>query len=64
MGLEDIKKQPVGLEPRWIWLRKRTNDISEAITRYTRLGMLIPYDWYHEYNEIVAELKKIEEDKK
>lgn len=53
-ALEDcmeLKKHPLGLEPRWIHDSKRAKDILDAIERYTDANMSIPKKWVEELKE-------------
>lgn len=50
-----VKKPPIGLMPKRIWLSMRFNDIKSAIERYTADNHTIPIEWIEEYNEL-AEL--------
>ena len=54
---EQIKKPPIGLIPRKLWLEVRLVDIKQAIDRYTEAGQDIPEAWREE-----SELLKIEID--
>jgi hypothetical protein len=43
-----IKKPPIGLMPKWLWIEQRMNEIARAIDRYRAAGMQIPKKWEKE----------------
>lgn len=49
---EPIKLNPIGLESKDIWLKKRKKDIIEAIDRYVESNMDIPAQWIKELREL------------
>lgn len=51
-------KPPLGVMPKYIWDRKRKEELAAAIDRYSDAGKRIPEEWVEEYNEIVE--KEIE----
>ena len=50
--MSELKKQPLGLEPRWIHDSKRASDILDAIERYTDANMSIPKKWVEELKDL------------
>ena len=51
---ELIRLNPIGLESKEIWLKKRKKDIIEAIDRYVEANMSVPSQW-------IKELRGLEE---
>jgi len=51
-NVSELKKQPLGLEPRWIHDSKRASDILDAIERYTDANMSIPKKWVEELKDL------------
>lgn len=45
-----IKKPPLGIMPRQVWLDARKAALCEAIKRYLEEGKAIPPEWVEEYN--------------
>jgi hypothetical protein len=39
------KKPPVGLRPRWLAMKHRTQEILDAMERYSLAGMGVPLEW-------------------
>lgn len=52
--MEDFKKPPLGLKPRWIHDSQRVEEILDAIARYTDANMPIPKVWLEELKDLVA----------
>lgn len=50
-----IKKPPIGLIPRKLWLEVRLVDIKQAVERFNIAGKAIPVAWVEE-----SELLKLE----
>lgn len=50
--MNELKKPPLGLEPRWIHDSKRAQDILDAIERYTDANMSIPKKWVEELKDL------------
>lgn len=46
-----LKKPPIGIEPRYIWEKKRIKELKAAIKRYVDAGMEVPIEWITELNE-------------
>lgn len=55
----DLKKPPLGLMPRKIFLRDRMLQIVGAIERYRESDLNIPWEWLDELCEISRDLLKI-----
>lgn len=49
---EPIKLNPIGLEPKEIWLKTRKKDIFEAIDRYVEANISVPAQWIKELREL------------
>lgn len=49
---EPIKLNPIGLEPKEIWLKTRKKDILEAIDRYVEANISVPAQWIKELREL------------
>lgn len=54
-----IKKPPLGVMPKQIWIETITNrrfeDLQRAIGEYLNQGLIIKPEWIEEYNELVKE---------
>lgn len=50
--VEEINLNPVGIEPKDIWLKKRKMELANAITRYTECELKIPNEWLVELIEL------------
>ena len=50
--VNELKKHPLGLEPRWIHDSKRAKAILDAIERYTDANLSIPKKWVEELKEL------------
>lgn len=48
----NMKKPPVGLEPRYIYESIRITQITDAIRRYLDADLEIPAEWIEEYNDL------------
>lgn len=46
-----MELNPIGITPKYIWLRKRIEDLVSAMDRYTEVGKEYPQEWYDEYIE-------------
>lgn len=46
-----LKKTPIGIEPRYIWEKKRIKELKSAIKRFIAAGKEIPIEWVNEYND-------------
>lgn len=54
---KQVKKPPLGVEPKYIADYQRFIDISKAISRYWDAGLKIPLEWVEEYNELVEKVR-------
>lgn len=52
--MEDLKKPPLGLKPRWIHDSQRVEEILDAINRYTDANMPIPKVWLEELKDLFS----------
>jgi len=50
--VSELKKPPLGLEPRWVHDSRRVEDILDAIERYTDANMSIPKAWVEELKDL------------
>ncbi|MEX0598153.1 MAG: hypothetical protein WD512_16820 [Candidatus Paceibacterota bacterium] len=50
-------KPPLGLPPKFTYIKPRTLAIQRAINRYMSEDMEVPVEWITEYNSLI-ELKK------
>ena len=50
------EKQPLGIEPKWIWEEKRMKELGNAIVRYLEVGKKIPIEWVVEYNQLAVKV--------
>ena len=50
--MEESKKPPVGIKPRWLHDSQRARDIIDAIERYTEANMTIPKIWIDELRDL------------
>lgn len=57
---ETVKKPPVGIRPKFIWMQERVIALDDAIYRYTKAGLEYPYVWLEEKNELLKEISKIQ----
>jgi hypothetical protein len=53
--VNEKKKPPIGIVPRKLWLRNRTQEIVGAIRRYSKQGLPCPEEWAKELEYIVTE---------
>lgn len=53
-------KPPLGIEPKDIWIKKRFQDLKDAISRYNNASLEIPMEWIDEYNELLKIVNKEE----
>ena len=51
--MNELTKQPLGIEPKYIWETKRAQDLRDAIYRYVDKCCVIPVKWIEEYNDLV-----------
>lgn len=54
---DTLKKPPLGLIPRKIWLEDRLNEMNACFTRYLSEDYQFPEEWVKERNWLIAELK-------
>ena len=52
--MENIKKPPIGLKPRYIWECERKLEIFEAMRRYSEAQMPIPIEWIEELKNLLG----------
>lgn len=50
--MENMKKPPLGLEPRWLHDTRRAKEIIDAIERYTNANMPIKKEWIKELKDL------------
>lgn len=53
-----MKKPPLGIMPKSIWITARFDEIKSAIQRYMDDNYTIPTEWIEEYNELVKLIKQ------
>lgn len=51
-NMSELKKPPLGLEPRWVHDSRRVKAILDAIERYTDANMSIPKKWVEELKDL------------
>ena len=51
--MNEVKKPPLGLKPKWIHDEGRRKDILDAIERYSEANMPIPIEWVKELRELI-----------
>ena len=56
-GATQVKRSPLGLQPRYVWRLGRIQDIVAAITRYQRDSRKVPDAWHIELHELLADPK-------
>lgn len=56
--LQNTKKPPFGITPRFIWIEQRVDEIIKAIDRYRESKQEIPKEWYFELAELETEKNK------
>lgn len=49
---EPVPKPPLCIEPEYIWLQKRIDDICAAVTRYREANYAVPRHWYVELGQL------------
>jgi hypothetical protein len=49
--MNEYKKPPLGLRPRFIWESQRITEIEEAMIRYYEAGIQPPLEWAEELSE-------------
>ena len=50
--MSELKKPPLGLEPKWAHDSRRVEDILDAIERYTDANTSIPKAWVEELEDL------------
>ena len=45
-----IKKPPIGVMPKRLWVESRKEELKGAINRYLEAGFEIPKEWVDEFN--------------
>lgn len=53
--MNEIKEPPIGIEPEYIWKAKRARDLTNALIRYIKAGLINEKC----VDEWIAEIKKI-----
>lgn len=60
-----VNKPPIGAIPRKIWesqcIQKRYSELCRAISEYYNAGEEILPEWIEEYNELIPQIKKLED---
>lgn len=51
--IEQVKKPPLGLMPRYVWDLKRQEAILQAMHRYSVAEKAIPVDWIYELTDLM-----------
>ena len=59
--MEQLKKPPLGIMPKYIWDDRRLTEIENAVIRFFEAQRAIPLEWVIEWNELTR--KKQEETK-
>ena len=55
-GMQDNKKHPIGIMPKWAYEEKRIFEILEAMKRYSEEDISVPIEWVKELEERVTNL--------
>jgi hypothetical protein len=55
-NIEQSKKPPLGLVPKWVRQRERYYEICQAIARYYDADKQIPIEWIVERNDLLEQL--------
>lgn len=55
--MSELKRPPLGIMPRFIWLEHRLQDLHEAMKRYVEADKRIPSEWMAEVRFINEELR-------
>lgn len=56
--LQNTKRPPFGITPRFIWIEQRIDEIIKAMDRYREAKKEIPKDWYFELAQLETEKNK------
>lgn len=56
------QRPPIGIEPRYIWIETRLEQIENAVTRifHEKYAFQIPMTWIEEYNDLIKMLGDID----
>ena len=54
--MESIKKPPLGIMPKRIWLEIRFTEVDNAIERYNAKKLEYPKEWADEWHELYDKL--------
>lgn len=52
---QSVKRPPIGLIPKYIWISQRIMNINNAINRYNEVQKEVPIEWYLEKAELLME---------
>ena len=52
-----FKKNPIGIEPKWVWEETRLNNLDLAIARYYNENIEIPIEWVEERNGLIKSVR-------
>lgn len=58
MKKNEIKKPPIGIEPKNIWESIRFNSLRQAMIRYLDVGLDLPDEWINEYNQFIERIER------
>ena len=53
------EKPPIGLKPRFVWLKMRKIDIEDAMRRYVKANKEVPFEWIKEYLDILSIIRSM-----
>ena len=56
MKSEKQVKPPLGIEPEWIWKRKRCFELVRAIARYDAANQSVNEEWFRELGRLIPEV--------
>lgn len=51
------EREPLGIQPEYIWQEKRLQEIDEAIAKRLETLHNIPVEWVRERNKLVLDIK-------
>ncbi len=58
--MSEIKKPPLGIMPRQIWMQKRFDDLIGTVDRFRQANTAVPREWYKEIGELALKLTENE----
>lgn len=58
--MDEHKKPPMGIKPKYVWDKERIQMILQGIVRYSHAGKRVPLEWVAE----LAELSEVDVDLK